>query len=66
MQKNKVSLGDGAEVISPGFIGRALIVNELYDEKGEPIESAPHPFMRFWVRAPFDVKEGDIMRSAER
>ena len=66
MQKNKVSLGDGAEVISPGFIGRALTVNELYDEKGEPIESAPHPFMRFWVRAPFDVKEGDIMRSAER
>ena len=66
MQKNKVSLGDGAEVISPGFIGRALTVNELYDEKGMPIESAPHPFMRFWVRAPFLVKEGDIMRSAER
>ena len=66
MQKNKVSLGDGAEVISPGFIGRALTVNELYDEKGVAIESAPHPFMRFWVRAPFLVKEGDIMRSAER
>ena len=66
MQKNKVSLGDGAEVISPGFIGRALTVNELYDEKGMPIESAPHPFMKFWVRAPFPVKEGDIMRSAER
>ncbi len=66
MQKNKVSIGDGAEVISPGFIGRALTVNELYDEKGEPIESAPHPFMRFFVRAPFEVKAGDIMRSAER
>ena len=66
MQKNKVSVGDGAEVISPGYIGRALTVTELYDDKGEPIESAPHPFMRFWVRAPFEVKEGDIMRSAER
>ena len=64
MQKNKVSLGDAAEVISPGFIGRALEVSELYAENGEPIESAPHPFMKFWVRAPFDVKEGDIMRSA--
>ena len=66
MQKNKVSLGDAAEVISPGFIGRAFVVNELYGEKGEPIESAPHPFMKFWVRAPFEVREGDIMRSAER
>ena len=66
VQKNKVSLGDGAEIISPGFIGRALVVNEIYDEKGEAIESAPHPFMKFFVRVPFEVKEGDIMRSAER
>ena len=41
-------------------------VNELYAEDGEPIESAPHPFMKFWVRCPFDVREGDIMRSAQR
>ena len=66
MQKNKVSLGDAAEIISPGFIGRSLNVSELYAENGEPIDAAPHPFMRFWVRVPFDVREGDIMRSAER
>ena len=66
MQKNKVVLGDAAEVISPGFIGRALTVGELYSEDGEPIESAPHPFMKFWVRCPFEVKKGDIMRSAQR
>ena len=65
MQKNKVKLGDAAEVISPGFIGRPLLVNELYAEDGEPIEAAPHPFMRFWVRVPFEVKAGDIMRSAQ-
>ncbi len=65
MQKNKVKLGDAAEVISPGFIGRPLLVNELYAEDGEPIEAAPHPFMRFWVRVPFRVKAGDIMRSAQ-
>ena len=66
MQKNKVVLGDAAEVISPGFIGRALTVSELYAEDGEPIEAAPHPFMKFWVRVPFGVREGDIMRSAQR
>ncbi len=64
MQKNKVKIGDAAEIISPGFIGRALAVSELYAENGEPIEAAPHPFMRFWVRVPFDVREGDIMRGA--
>ncbi len=66
MQKNKVVLGDAAEVISPGFIGRPLTVSELYDENGESVDAAPHPFMKFWVRVPFDVKEGDIMRSARR
>ena len=65
MQKNKVSIGDKAEVISPGKVGRGFIVSELYSEKGEPVESAPHPNMGFFVRVPFEVSEGDIMRSGE-
>ena len=65
MQKNKVSIGDLAEVISPGKVGRGFTVTELYSEKGEPVESAPHPNMRFFVRVPFEVSEGDIMRSGE-
>ena len=66
VQKNKVKQGEGAEIISPGAVGRYIVVNELYDEEGAPIESAPHPFMRFFVRVPFAVREGDIMRSADR
>lgn len=66
VQKNKVKQGEGAEIISPGFIGRYITVDELYGEDGEPLESAPHPFMRFFVRVPFAVREGDIMRSADR
>ena len=65
MQKNKVSIGDKAEVISPGKVGKGFVVSELYSELGEAIESAPHPNMRFFVRVPFDVKAGDIMRSGE-
>ena len=65
MQKNKVSIGDKAEVISPSKVGRGFTVTELYDEKGAAIESAPHPNMKFYVRVPFDVTEGDIMRSGE-
>ena len=66
VQKNKVKAGEGAEIISPGEVGRYIVVNELYDEEGAPIESAPHPFMKFFVRVPFAVREGDIMRSADR
>ena len=65
MQKNKISTGDSAEVISPSKVGRPLKIDEMYDEKGVPIESAPHPFMRFFVRSPFEIKEGDILRSGD-
>ncbi len=64
MQKNKVKVGDRAEIISPSKIGVALDVNEIYLDGGEAAESAPHPSMTFWVRVPFEVKAGDIMRAA--
>lgn len=65
IQRNKISLGDSAEMISPGKIGRAFLVSELYDEAGAPIEAAPHPSMKFFARVPFAVSEGDIIRSGE-
>lgn len=65
VQRNKVSIGDAAEIISPGRVGRAFTVTELYDEAGESLSSAPHPSMRFFVRIPFAVHAGDIMRSGE-
>ena len=65
IQRNKVKLGDRAEVISPGKIGEGFTVTELYSDSGEPLEAAPHPGMRFYVRVPFTVRPGDIMRSGE-
>ena len=65
IQRNKIKLGDSAEIISPSKIGKAFTVTELYSDKGEPIESAPHPSQRFLVRVPFEVFEGDIIRSGE-
>jgi putative protease len=63
IQRNKVSVGDAAEVISPGLIGQPFEVCEIYDEKGNALDSAPHPAMLFYVRVPFEVRVGDIMRS---
>ena len=65
IQRNKVKVGDSAELISPSKVGRAFTANELYLPSGEAIESAPHPSMIFWCRVPFDVTEGDIMRAGE-
>ena len=64
IQRNKVSVGDDAEMISPGCVGRGFTVTELYSPEGEAIEAAPHPSMIYWCRVPFAVYEGDIMRAA--
>ena len=65
IQRNKAVNGSGAEIISPGKCGRALILDEMFDENMTPIESAPHPFMKFYVKVPFEVKPGDILRSGD-
>ena len=64
IQRNKVSAGEGAEVISPGKIGVGFEVEELYAPTGERLESTPHPSMIYWCRVPFEIREGDIMRAA--
>ena len=64
IQRNKVSVDEGAEIISPGKIGRGFDVAELYALDGSSLKSTPHPSMIYWCRVPFDVHEGDIMRAA--
>ena len=66
MQKNKLSVGESVELISPGRCGRGFVCEELLSEDGESIPSAPHPYMLFRMKVPFKVYEGDILRSAER
>ncbi len=63
IQRNKVSLGEGAELISPRKIGVGFTVTELYAPDGTSLASTPHPSMIYWCRVPLPVKEGDIMRA---
>lgn len=65
IQRNKLVAGDPVELISPGKVGRAFKADTLRSEKGDAIESAPHPGMYFRLKAPFPVKEGDILRGGE-
>ena len=66
MQKNKVCEGEYVELISPGKCGRGFVAEDFYNEKGDKIPSAPHPYMLFKMKVPFEVKAGDILRSGER
>jgi len=62
-QRNKMSVGDGAEILTPGSCGIPLTVAELYDENHNPITATPHPYMKFYMKAPFEMHEGDILRA---
>ena len=64
-QRNKMKVGDSAEVVSPGKVGRAFVIPELYDENHEPIEATSHPYMKFYMKAPFVLQAGDILRAGE-
>ena len=64
-QRNKLSLWDKAELLTPSRVGIPLVVEELYDAEGAPIESAPHPLMEFYTRLPREAAAGDILRAGE-
>lgn len=63
VQRNKVFAGSDAELISPGSVGRSLHIGGLFDENMCEIESAPHPYMTFFTKIPFEARPGDIIRA---
>ncbi len=65
VQRNKLVNGGSVELLSPGKVGRPFKADGLTNEKGEAIESAPHPGMLFRLKVPFEVKTGDILRGGE-
>ncbi len=63
-QRNKMCVGDDIELLTPGKVGIPLTAGELFDEEHNPIESTCHPYMKFYMKMPFEVKDGDIIRLA--
>ena len=64
LMRNKFSEGDKVELLSPSKTGRPFVISEIYGEDGNRIPSAPHPYMKTYIRVPFVPKKGDILRSA--
>ena len=65
IQKNKMSLTDSIEVLSPGQTGKSVTIEGLFDKEGTPITSTPHPQMPFYIKASIPLKKGDILRAAK-
>lgn len=63
IQKNKAYVGQNVEILSPGKTGRAFTITDMTDENGQPIESCPRPYMKFFIKVPFKVSQGDILRA---
>ena len=63
IQKNKIFSGGSMELLTPKKTGQPFEVKDLEDENGIPIDSTPHPGMRFRMKIPFGAKGGDIIRN---
>lgn len=62
VQKNKFSVGDELELLSPGKDPVAFILEGLYDMDMKPIDSAPHPKMEVLVKLPCEAGEFSMLR----
>ena len=62
-QRNKMCLGDEIELLTPGEVGKPLTVTALFDEDHNAIEDTKHPYMKFYMKTPIRIKEGDIIRA---
>lgn len=60
--KNKFLKGQEFDCLEPGSVPFIVKANEIYNEKNELIDSAPHPMMT--VKIPFErpIKPGSLLR----
>ncbi|MGL5693841.1 MAG: peptidase U32 family protein [Peptostreptococcaceae bacterium] len=61
-QRNKMYVGDKIEVIGPFKDTMHATILEMYNEDGEPIESAPHARQTVKMKLDLDVEKDYILR----
>ena len=62
-QRNKMTLGESLEVLTPGKVGEPIEAKALFNEAREPIEATSHPYMLFFMKTDKELKTGDIIRA---
>lgn len=61
-QRNHFAIGDEIEFYGPNFTHHTHVIEELWDEDGEPIERARHAMMTVKMKVNKPVKRLDMMR----
>ena len=64
-QRNKFSVGEEIEVMKPNGDNIVVTVKRMVDEKGQEMESCPHPQQVFYVDLGMELDEFDILRRQE-
>ncbi len=64
-QRNKFSVGEVIEVMKPNGENIQATVRKMIDEKGQEMESCPHPQQVFYVDLGIVLEEYDILRRQE-
>lgn len=64
-QRNKFSVGEEIEVMKPNGDNVPVTVKRMVDEKGEEMQSCPHPQQIFYVDLGIELDEFDILRRKE-
>ncbi len=62
-QRNKMCVGNNANILSPKSFGRDFVIGRMYDAEMNPIESTPHAGMEFYLEID-SAQSGDIIRGA--
>ena len=61
-QRNKFSVGDAIEIMRPDGENRPAVVEAMYDEEGEAVESCPHARQTLWVKLSEEAEQYDLLR----
>lgn len=61
-EKNRFAQGDTLELLEPGCEPRVVVVTDLRDEEGAPIDAARHPHMKVSISYDGIASEGAMLR----
>ncbi len=64
-QRNKFSVGEQIEVMKPDGTNLEVAVLNIEDEKGNAMESAPHPKQKLYINLGVALDQYDILRRKE-
>lgn len=64
-QRNKFCVGDVIEVMKPDGRNLTATVKAITDEKGEPMESCPHPKQQIYVDLGMELEVRDLLRKKD-